>query len=102
MDISEDEWEMIKTRNNYRCLNCGKSERQVGVLLKTFLQDAATGGTRVLPLCMSCQNRFKAGRLEQFELQRLHITPEEYDIVIPDVARRGTYSIRPPRSGGIP
>ena len=102
MDISEDEWAVIKARNNHRCVTCGKSERLVGVLLKTFLHDAVADITKVLPLCASCQGRYKAGKLEYFELQRLGLTREDYDNSVPGSARRNTHSIRPPSSGGIP
>ena len=102
MDISESEWELIKKRNNGRCLNCGKAERQVGVLLRTSLHSSATGETRVIPLCMSCQVKYKTGNLEYFEMQRLSIIPEDYGTSIPDGAKLGRQIKMPPRSSGIP
>lgn len=102
MEIREDEWELIKAKNNYRCLCCGKSERQVGVLLKVYPQNITASGMGVIPLCTSCQSRYKAGKLEQFELQRLGILPEEYDTFIYDDSKSGRQSRLPPRSDGIP
>ena len=49
--ISKTEWEVIKAIHKNKCVICGKTEKQVGILEKAHIKAKSRGGSQYLPMC---------------------------------------------------
>jgi len=71
--------EEVKKLHGYKCLICGKSEKQVGQLQMAHYKAHARGGTVYIPLCPTCHVKYDKGLLTDMELKKLHLSRAEYD-----------------------
>ena len=61
--VTKKEWEVIKASHNNRCVICGKSEKEVGVLIKAHIRAASKDGSQVLPMCPTCHKKYDDNKL---------------------------------------
>ncbi len=76
--VTKLEWEAILRKHNYCCPICGRSEEEVGGLIKSHLKAGSKGGTQYIPLCSNDHKRFDNGKLKDSELLSIGIDPEKY------------------------
>lgn len=69
--ISESEWEAIKKVAKYKCVVCGKSEKEVGTLEKAHIKAHSKGGSLVVPMCPTCHRKYDSGKMTASELKKI-------------------------------
>ena len=75
--VSLTEWKAILERYHHKCVICGDSEQQCGVLHKAHLKGKSKGGTQYLPMCPNHHTKYDKGILTVPELRKIGITDEK-------------------------
>jgi len=72
--ISQAQWKIIKAQWNNRCVLCGRTEKQVGILVQAHIKAFSRGGSdQRIPLCLNDHYRFDHRSLTLAELKKLGI-----------------------------
>lgn len=69
--VTTKEWEVIKASHKNRCVICGKTEKQVGVLEKTHIRARSRGGSQVLPMCPTHHKMYDSDKLSATQLKKI-------------------------------
>jgi predicted restriction endonuclease len=72
--IGKSEWEVIKASHKNRCVICGKTEKQVGVLEKAHIRASSKGGSQVLPMCPTHHKMYDNDKLTTTQLKKIGLT----------------------------
>jgi len=72
--VTKKEWEVIKASHNNRCVICGKTEKEVGVLEKAHIRASSKGGSQVLPMCPTHHKMYDSDKLSATELKKIGLT----------------------------
>ena len=72
--VTEKEWKGIKASHNNRCVICGKTEKEVGVLEKAHIRASSKGGSQVLPMCPTHHKMYDSDKLSATQLKRIGLT----------------------------
>jgi predicted restriction endonuclease len=74
--IGKTEWEAIKASHKNRCVICGKTEKQVGILEQAHIRARSRGGSQVLPMCPTHHKMYDKGLLSATQLKKIGLTPK--------------------------
>lgn len=69
--VTKKEWEVIKASHKNRCVICGKTEKQVGVLEKAHIRARSRGGSQVLPMCPTHHKMYDSDKLSATQLKKI-------------------------------
>ena len=72
--VTKKEWEVIKASHNNRCVICGKTEKEVGVLEKAHIRASSKGGSQVLPMCPTHHKMYDSDKLSATQLKKIGLT----------------------------
>lgn len=72
--VTKKEWEVIKASHKNRCVICGKTEKQVGVLEKAHIRASSKGGSQVLPMCPTHHKMYDSDKLSVAQLKKIGLT----------------------------
>ena len=72
--VTKKEWEVIKASHKNRCVICGKTEKQVGVLEKAHIRASSRGGSQVLPMCPTHHKMYDSDKLTATQLKKIGLT----------------------------
>ena len=81
--VGKTEWSAIKAIHKNKCIICGRTEKQVGVLEKAHVKAHSRGGTHIVPMCPTCHKKYDKGLLNKTECRKLGIDPDKYQKLIP-------------------
>ena len=81
--VSKVEWAAIKTSHKNRCVICGKTEKQIGILEKAHIKARSRGGTQVLPMCPTHHKMYDQNKLSATQLKRIGLTPSKTNRLAP-------------------
>ena len=74
--VGKAEWETIKTVRKNRCVICGKTEKQCGILEKAHIRARSKGGSQVLPMCPTHHKMYDQNKLSATQLKKIGQTPK--------------------------
>ncbi len=72
--VTKKEWEVIKATHNNRCVICGETEKEVGVLEKAHIRASSKGGSQVLPMCPTHHKMYDSDKLSATQLKKIGLT----------------------------
>jgi predicted restriction endonuclease len=72
--IGKSEWEVIKASHKNRCVICGKTEKQVGILEQAHIRASSKGGSQVLPMCPTHHKMYDSDKLTATQLKHIGLT----------------------------
>lgn len=73
--VSKPEWAAIKATHKNKCVICGKTETQVGILEQVHIKARSRGGTQVLPMCPTHHKMYDQNKLSATQLKKTGQTP---------------------------
>jgi predicted restriction endonuclease len=88
--VSKAEWAAIKAIHKNKCIICGKTERQVGILEQVHIKARSQGGTQVVPMCPTHHKMYDQNKLSATQLKKLGQTPATAKRLTPPKRRRVT------------
>ena len=74
--VGKAEWETIKASHKNRCVICGKTEKQVGILEKAHIKARSGGGSQVLPMCPNHHKMYDQNKLSATQLKKIGQNPK--------------------------
>lgn len=74
--VSKTEWEAVKAIYKNRCVICGKTEKQVGILEKAHIKARSRGGSQVIPMCPTHHKMYDQDKLSATDLKKIGLTPK--------------------------
>ena len=89
--VGRSEWEVIKASHNNKCVICGKSEKQVGILEKAHIKASSRGGTQVLPMCPTHHKMFDRDQLTATQLKKIGLTKKASARLSPKKKRKNDF-----------
>jgi predicted restriction endonuclease len=90
--VSKAEWAAIKAIHKNKCVICGKTEKQVGILEQVHIKARSRGGTQVVPMCPTHHKMYDQNKLSATQLKKLGQTPTTAKRLTPPKRRRQTYT----------
>ena len=81
--IGKTEWEIKKRMMGNKCVICGKTDKQVGGLVKAHIKAHMRGGSEVVPMCAICHKKYDDGKLTATQLKKIGLTATTYKRIIP-------------------
>jgi predicted restriction endonuclease len=88
--VTKTEWAAIKASHKNKCVICGKTEKQVGVLEQAHIKARSRGGTQVLPMCPTHHKMYDQNKLSATQLKKIGQTPATAKRLTPPKKRRYT------------
>jgi predicted restriction endonuclease len=88
--VSKAEWAAIKAIHKNKCVICGKTEKQVGILEQVHIKARSRGGTQVVPMCPTHHKMYDQNKLSATQLKKLGQTPATAKRLTPPKRRRQT------------
>jgi len=73
--VGKAEWDAIKISHKNRCVICGKTEKQVGILEQAHIKARSRGGSQVLPMCPTHHKMYDQNKLSATQLKKIGQTP---------------------------
>ena len=89
--ISKTEWEVIKAIHKNKCVICGKTEKQVGILEKAHIKAKSRGGSQYLPMCATHHTMFDHNLLTAVQLRKIGLTKKAAARLTPKKKKKETY-----------
>ena len=86
--INESEWKVIKAIHGNKCVICGKTEKQVGILQKTHIKAKSRGGSQVLPMCATHHTMYDHNLLTTAQLTKIGLTKKSSTKLTPSKKKR--------------
>lgn len=86
--IPETVWKATKAATGNKCIVCGKTEKQVGKLIKAHIKAHSKGGVQVLPMCAICHTKFDSGLLSDTQLKKIGMTRKDQAKVTPKKGKK--------------
>jgi len=72
--VAKSEWGVIKASHGNKCVICGKTEKQVGILEKAHIRASSKGGSQVLPMCPNHHSMYDHNLLSAVQLKKIGLT----------------------------
>jgi len=88
--INKSEWEVIKASHKNRCVICGKTEKQVGILEKAHIKAHSKGGSQVLPMCPTHHKMYDQDKLSATQLKKIGLTKKTSSKLSPKKKKKDT------------
>lgn len=89
--VGKLEWESIKRVHGNKCVICGKTEKQVGILEKAHIKARSRGGSQVLPMCPTHHKMYDSNKLSATQLRKIGLTPKSSKKLTPTKKRSTSY-----------
>ena len=86
--ISKTEWEVIKASHGNKCVICGKTEKQVGILQRTHIKAKSKGGSQVLPMCATHHTMYDKTLLSALQFKKIGLTKKAASRLTPSKKRK--------------
>jgi len=86
--VTKKEWEVIKASHNNRCVICGKTEKEVGVLEKAHIRASSRGGSGILPMCPIHHKMYDSDKLSATQLKKIGLTKKTSARLSPKKGKR--------------
>ena len=81
--VGKAEWTAIKASHKNRCVICGQTEKQVGILEQADIRARSRGGSQVLPMCPTHPKMYDQNKLSATQLKKIGQTPKTVKRLIP-------------------
>jgi predicted restriction endonuclease len=89
--ISKAEWVVIKASHGNKCVICGKTEKQVGILEQAHIKAQGKGGSQVLPMCATHHRMYDHNLLTVAQLRKIGLTKKSSARLTPRKKKKETY-----------
>ena len=74
--VGKAEWNAIKASHNNKCVICGQTEKQIGILEQAHIRARSRGGSQVLPMCPTHHKMYDQNKLSATQLKKIGLTPQ--------------------------